>query len=160
MQWDLLPYMLPLGLLTEGILHANNTRDIAMDTKAGIITLAGLIGFDASRALFVAMLALSYISSLWLALTQYYGNALVLLTLPIALNLVRTFQPKVHPLSPFFLHPMSLISLPSIYADVLMQWVVCLQGLSMMPENVAKLHCVYGGLTILGVALSQRFPLQ
>lgn len=30
----------------------------------------------------------------------------------------------------------------------------------MMPENVAKLHCVYGGLTILGVALSQRFPLQ
>lgn len=112
MQWDLLPYMLPLGLLTEGILHANNTRDIAMDTKAGIITLAGLIGFDASRALFVAMLALSYISSLWLAMTQYYGNALVLLTVPIALNLVRTFQPKVHS-SPSSYNPMSLMFLHS-----------------------------------------------
>jgi 1,4-dihydroxy-2-naphthoate octaprenyltransferase len=35
---------LPVGLLTEGILHANNTRDITMDKKSGTVTLAGKKG--------------------------------------------------------------------------------------------------------------------
>ena len=40
-----LPLCIPIALLTEAILHANNSRDINSDKQAGIITLPTLIGF-------------------------------------------------------------------------------------------------------------------
>ncbi|KAM3567874.1 hypothetical protein VYU27_009989 [Nannochloropsis oceanica] len=58
---------LPVGLLTEGILHANNTRDIAMDKKSGTVTLAGLLGFAWSRRMFIGLVVGAYASSLFLA---------------------------------------------------------------------------------------------
>ena len=39
---------LPVGLITVAILHANNTRDIATDHRAGIRTLAMILGGRAS----------------------------------------------------------------------------------------------------------------
>ena len=41
---DVLAYSVPVGLLTVAILHANNTRDIDADRKAGISTLAMYLG--------------------------------------------------------------------------------------------------------------------
>lgn len=43
---------LPIGLITVGILHVNNTRDIESDRAAGIRTLAMLIGRKASLKLY------------------------------------------------------------------------------------------------------------
>ena len=169
--WELMPYTVPIGLLTEGacvhaciryrcglwngtaavripkttneqtnarplsptppnagILHANNARDIEMDAKTGTLTLArtsficlslspglpslphatahtptqplthsnpGLLGFWASRQLFLLLLAGAYASSGYLALTAHLGNALVLLTLPLAVSTASKFQHKV-----------------------------------------------------------------
>lgn len=43
---------LPIGLITVGILHVNNTRDIESDRAAGIRTLAMLIGRNTSLKLY------------------------------------------------------------------------------------------------------------
>jgi 1,4-dihydroxy-2-naphthoate octaprenyltransferase len=95
LQWQLLPYTIPLGLLTEAILHANNSRDIEMDGKAGILTVAGLLGYDASRVLFIGMIALSYLASAALAVWSHWGNCLVFITLPLAHHIIGKFTPQV-----------------------------------------------------------------
>jgi 1,4-dihydroxy-2-naphthoate octaprenyltransferase/uncharacterized membrane protein YphA (DoxX/SURF4 family) len=51
---------IPVGLLTVNILHANNTRDIKTDAAGGAKTLAGVIGFKNSYALYVLYLIMSY----------------------------------------------------------------------------------------------------
>ena len=38
--WSVLWIALPVGLITDGILHCNNTRDIVTDSRAGIKTMA------------------------------------------------------------------------------------------------------------------------
>lgn len=93
--WAVWAYTIPFGLLTECILHANNARDMDMDQRSGIVTLPIIIGYDSSRVLFIAMIATSYLASLTLAVWQYWGNGLVLVTLPIAVDLIKRFQPKV-----------------------------------------------------------------
>jgi 1,4-dihydroxy-2-naphthoate octaprenyltransferase len=52
---EALMYSIPLGLLTENILHANNARDIDIDLAAGAMTLANTIGFAASYKVFQAL---------------------------------------------------------------------------------------------------------
>jgi len=44
-QFKFLPLSIPIALLTEGILHANNSRDIKSDKEAGVTTIPTLIGF-------------------------------------------------------------------------------------------------------------------
>lgn len=51
--WNVLLIALPVGLLVDGILHINNTRDSLSDRQAGIKTFAMLIGSRASAALYV-----------------------------------------------------------------------------------------------------------
>eukprot|EP01061_Rhynchopus_euleeides_P039881 TRINITY_DN68418_c0_g1_i1.p1 TRINITY_DN68418_c0_g1~~TRINITY_DN68418_c0_g1_i1.p1 ORF type:complete len:328 (+),score=108.78 TRINITY_DN68418_c0_g1_i1:41-985(+) len=85
-------YSLPLALFTEAILHANNGRDIESDTKAGCLTLAALIGFDASFALFLALVSGAYLSVLYIAFTAHWGCVATLLTAPLAVSLVKTFS--------------------------------------------------------------------
>ena len=58
--WEMLFYCLSYGLLTVSILHANNTRDIENDRRAGLHTLCGLIGSRASQYLYLVLLALPY----------------------------------------------------------------------------------------------------
>ncbi len=53
--------VLPTGILTVGILHANNLRDIATDTRAGIRTLASVLGQKNSIRLYKIELAASFI---------------------------------------------------------------------------------------------------
>ena len=54
--FDALWAVLPTGILTVGILHANNLRDSEIDTKAGIRTLASVLGQKRS-VLFVSVSA-------------------------------------------------------------------------------------------------------
>eukprot|EP00611_Tribonema_gayanum_P016762 TRINITY_DN29173_c0_g1_i1.p1 TRINITY_DN29173_c0_g1~~TRINITY_DN29173_c0_g1_i1.p1 ORF type:complete len:290 (-),score=95.99 TRINITY_DN29173_c0_g1_i1:177-1046(-) len=91
-QYWVLPYALPVTLLTEAILHANNTRDIKEDARCGIKTVAMLLGYQRSRTLYYAMVAGAYLSALALSM-QYVGCCLVLLSVPLALSTLRSFSP-------------------------------------------------------------------
>ncbi|XP_065217459.1 ubiA prenyltransferase domain-containing protein 1 homolog [Planococcus citri] len=59
--WEPIYYALPLALNTEAILHSNNTRDLESDSKAGIVTLAILIGRTMSHVLYAFLLFTPYI---------------------------------------------------------------------------------------------------
>lgn len=54
---EALPALLPTGILTVAILHANNLRDIPTDRRAGIRTLASVLG----EAKSVALLKFEYV---------------------------------------------------------------------------------------------------
>lgn len=58
---------LPVALLVTLILHGNNYRDIGVDRRAGVTTLAGLLGERAARRLFTILLLGSYLSAAVLA---------------------------------------------------------------------------------------------
>ncbi len=64
---QLVLFSLPQGFLTEAILHANNTRDIAADRKAGAKTVAQLLGHRNSFFVYFALFAAAYIGAAWLA---------------------------------------------------------------------------------------------
>lgn len=87
-------YSIPIGLLTEGILHANNARDIKSDTLAGASTLATIIGFRNSYYLYVALLMGAYISSIYIAFFYHFGCVLTILTIPLAMDLELKFRLK------------------------------------------------------------------
>lgn len=53
--------ILPIGLITVGILHINNARDIEHDKRAGIKTFAMLIGKRASVYIYIAELILPFV---------------------------------------------------------------------------------------------------
>ncbi|XP_060066724.1 ubiA prenyltransferase domain-containing protein 1 homolog [Ylistrum balloti] len=53
-------YAFPLALNTEAILHCNNTRDMISDKKAGIVTLAILLGKTGSYLLYVVLVFAPY----------------------------------------------------------------------------------------------------
>lgn len=75
--------VLPTGILTVGILHANNLRDTQTDTQAGIRTLASVLGKKWSVWLYhFEMLApfAILLATVWLGILPMT----VLLTLPIA----------------------------------------------------------------------------
>lgn len=80
-------YSVPIGLITENILHANNIRDIKADSAAGIKTLAMLLGFDNSCTLYTGFFIASFLSALYISLVHHWGCALSLLTLPLAVSL-------------------------------------------------------------------------
>ena len=80
-------YSLPIGLITENILHANNIRDIKADSNAGIMTLAIALGFEKSYALYVFFFMLSYLTTLYISVFYHWGCVIALLTLPITSNL-------------------------------------------------------------------------
>jgi 1,4-dihydroxy-2-naphthoate octaprenyltransferase len=50
--WSVLLIALPVGLITDGILHSNNTRDMVPDKRAEIKTLAMGIGAKASAVMY------------------------------------------------------------------------------------------------------------
>ena len=91
-QFKFLPLSIPIALLTEGILHANNSRDIKSDKEVGVTTIPTLIGFQASYQIYNALLVLTYVSIPVLAYTfNIYGILICLITTPQALTLVNKF---------------------------------------------------------------------
>ncbi len=85
---------LPHGILVALVLLANNIRDIEYDKKAGIKTLPILLGKDRSLKLFQLLLFIAYVMVIVLVIARILTapSLLVLLTLPAATRLVRTFR--------------------------------------------------------------------
>ena len=87
-------YSIPIGLLTEGILHANNARDIKADTKIGAYTLASLIGIDLSYVFYILLFIGSYVTSIVISLFYHWGCVATLLTLPLTYGLIKKFKDR------------------------------------------------------------------
>ncbi|XP_015191404.1 PREDICTED: ubiA prenyltransferase domain-containing protein 1 homolog [Polistes dominula] len=85
-------YAIPLALNTEAILHSNNTRDLESDKKAGIVTLAILIGYTASHVLYAFLLFTPYITLVVLALRYSIWFLLPVITLPTAFKIEKQFR--------------------------------------------------------------------
>lgn len=68
---DVLWLVLPIGLITVGILHINNTRDIEHDKRAGIRTFAMLAGKRASAVIFCLELLIPFV---WVVGCVIYGS--------------------------------------------------------------------------------------
>ena len=67
----LLWFSLAPGLLTEAILHANNTRDLDWDTRCGAVTLPQRLGPQLSRVWFIALYALTLATTVLPALQPH-----------------------------------------------------------------------------------------
>jgi 1,4-dihydroxy-2-naphthoate octaprenyltransferase len=91
---ELYYYSIPIGLLTECILHANNARDIKADIACGATTLASLVGIEMSYILFIAFIIGSYISIIFISAYYHYGCMLTFLTIPLAIDLIKKFNDK------------------------------------------------------------------
>ncbi|ELY62267.1 1,4-dihydroxy-2-naphthoate polyprenyltransferase [Natronolimnohabitans innermongolicus] len=83
---------LPVAGISTAILVVNNVRDMETDTDAGKRTLAVRIGYRWSRVQYVAMLALAYLTPLWLWLGEGFGPGVLLplLSAPYAAVITRT----------------------------------------------------------------------
>src|SRR5688500_16625547 len=84
----------PVGLLAAAILVVNNVRDIDTDRRAGKRTLAVRIGREKARRLFVLMIAFAYIALIGIVFELSAWVLLPLLTIPLAVPLVRTVQSR------------------------------------------------------------------
>lgn len=68
---DALWLVLPIGLITVGILHINNTRDIEHDKRAGIHTFAMLAGKRESAFIYCMEVTLPFV---WVVGCVIYGS--------------------------------------------------------------------------------------
>ncbi len=88
---------LPLGLITDGILHSNNTRDMATDARAGIRTMAMSLGTKSSAILYGFEMIFPYV---WVAICSIAGfmpiaTVVVFMTLPVAIACAQTMRNSV-----------------------------------------------------------------
>lgn len=88
---------LPLGLITDGILHSNNTRDMQTDSRAGIVTMAMSLGVKSSAVLYGFEMIFPFI---WVGVCSVVGlmplsTVLVFMTLPIAVACAKTMMNSV-----------------------------------------------------------------
>jgi 1,4-dihydroxy-2-naphthoate octaprenyltransferase len=87
----------PVGLLASAILVVNNVRDMATDARAGKRTLAVRLGRERTRTLYAVMVLGAYVTALvpWVAGSLCARPALVFLSLPLALPVIRTVRATV-----------------------------------------------------------------
>ena len=88
---------IPFGVLVALVLFANNIRDIAQDTRAGIRTLGTVLGHDRALTGFVLVMASAYVYVLAAVAAGAFSPwmLLVFLSAPTAVSLVRTFRRAV-----------------------------------------------------------------
>lgn len=84
----------PFGTLVALVLFANNMRDIAQDTRSGIRTLGTVLGPQRSLVAFALFMLAAYLYVVVAVALGALGpwTLLVLLSLPTALSLLRTFR--------------------------------------------------------------------
>ncbi len=128
-EMDLLPFLfaVPLGLTIDAILHANNLRDVQADRRSGALTLAQLIGEDASRWVYAALVLAPY------AFVAGFGAAvspwmlLPIVTIPLAWKAVQQMRIRKEELR---------------------------LAIALLPQQTAQLSMVYGLLLAAGVLAS------
>ena len=88
---------LPFGLLVALVLLANNIRDINHDRSQGILTLPIAIGQRNGLRLYSAIVILAYMGIIGMSVAGplYLWSLIVLLSLPLALKLLRNMTKEV-----------------------------------------------------------------
>lgn len=92
--WSVLWVALPVGLITDGILHSNNTRDMLTDKRAGIKTMAMGLGYKLSVAVYWFEMIFPYV---WVGVCSILGimplhTIIIFMTLPVAIACAKTMQ--------------------------------------------------------------------
>lgn len=92
--WSVLYVALPVGLITDGILHSNNTRDVLTDKRAGITTMAMALGGKFSSWLYAFEMIFPFI---WVGILSIIGimplhTIIVFMTVPVAVACQRTMK--------------------------------------------------------------------
>ncbi len=92
--WNVLWIALPVGFITDGILHANNTRDVQTDGRAGITTMAMGFGRKLSIIYYEILVLFPFV---WIGVCSMAGlmplsTIAVFITLPIAIACARTME--------------------------------------------------------------------
>ena len=92
--WSVLWIALPVGLITDGILHSNNTRDVITDKRAGITTMAMGLGNRFSAWLYGFEVIFPFI---WVGVCSIIGimpltTLAIFLTLPVAIACAQTMM--------------------------------------------------------------------
>jgi 1,4-dihydroxy-2-naphthoate octaprenyltransferase len=126
---DLLPllFAVPLGLIVDAILHANNVRDAQADRRSGALTLAQLLGDDMSRWVYAALVLAPY------AFVAGFGAAvspwmlLPIVTIPLAWKALQPMRIRKEGLRP---------------------------AIALLPQQTAQLSMVFGLLLAAGVLAS------
>ena len=92
--WSVLLIALPVGLITDGILHSNNTRDMVPDKRANIKTLAMGLGTKVSAVIysFEVLFPFVWIAACVVMKTMPWPVLAVLLAFPIALGCGKTMM--------------------------------------------------------------------
>ena len=90
--WSVLWIALPVGLITDGILHSNNTRDMIPDKRAEIKTMAMGLGAKASAWLYAFEVVFPFV---WIGVCSMVGimpfyTVFIFLTIPVALGCANT----------------------------------------------------------------------
>ncbi len=91
--WSLLVAS-PVVLLIVAILHANNTRDMLQDKKAGIKTQAMNLGLEGSQILYQTILLLTYllVAAIVMIYLLHPLIFIVLITMPMALKNIKLMK--------------------------------------------------------------------
>lgn len=92
--WSVLWIALPVGLITDGILHSNNTRDMFTDRRAGITTMAMGLGAKCSAWLYGFEMIFPFV---WVGICTMSGimpvtTIAIFLTLPIGIACAKTMM--------------------------------------------------------------------
>ena len=92
--WSVMLIALPVGLITDGILHSNNTRDVITDRRAGIKTMAMGLGHKASAILYGFEVIFP---SVWVGVLSIMGlmpltTIALFLTLAVAIGCAKTMM--------------------------------------------------------------------
>ena len=92
--WSVLLIALPVGLITDGILHSNNTRDTLTDQRAGIKTMAMGLGHKASALLygFEVLFPFAWIGVLSMIGLLPITTIMIFLTLVVAIGCAQTMM--------------------------------------------------------------------
>ena len=95
--WNVLLIAVPVGLITDGILHSNNTRDITTDRRAGITTMAMSLGTRRAAWLYGFEMIFPFA---WVGICSMAGilpihTIVIFMTLPIAMGCAKTMKNSV-----------------------------------------------------------------
>jgi len=88
---------IPFGVLVALVLLANNMRDIAYDSRQGIKTIGILLGGRRSLFVYAGLILAAYLYVIVVVLAGILSpwGLLVLLSLPKAIHLLKTFMEKI-----------------------------------------------------------------
>ena len=85
---------LPLAFSTEAIIHSKHMREAEADQRAGVVSLAVLLGRQGSYFLFTLLLFVPYMIFVFWSTQTAWTLGLPLLTMPYAFKIERSFRER------------------------------------------------------------------